>query len=153
MTQLYGIVDTARDPALYDVVMASVEKECLFAGKMDPILARAAPYLVRLDSDAALFKAWREHGWGRSWGILCYSPSPLGQLRRHLRHFLQAMLPDGTVALFRFYDPRVWRTYAVSCTPEEMQPWFRQVDEFLVELPDGMATMRYRLVGGALEVA
>lgn len=153
MSQLYGIVDTARDPALYDVVMACAEKECLFAGKLDPALARVAPYLVKLDPDSPLFTAWRNDGWGRNWGILCYSGLPLDRLRRHFRHFLQAMLPDGTVALFRFYDPRVWRTYAANCEPQEAQPWFSAVDEFLAEAPDGLATLRYRLINGALQVA
>ena len=58
---------------------------------------------------------------------------PLGELRRHFRRFLVARLPDGMVAQFRFYDPRVFAPYLASCTPEELAPWFAGVSTYLVE--------------------
>ena len=108
--QLYGIVDAAQDPVLHELVRTCPERACLFAGPLKPPLDMVAPYLVRLDADAGLTQAWHREGWGRNWGILCISDSPLEALRRHFRRFLQAMLPDGDIVLFRFYDPRVFRT-------------------------------------------
>jgi hypothetical protein len=72
-------------------------------------------------------------GWGQAWGILLRSPLELDPLRRHLRKFLLAQLPDGEAVFFRFYDPRVWRTYWPSCTPEEQAKWLEGIDEFIAE--------------------
>jgi len=73
-------------------------------------------------------------------------------VRRHLRQFLQAQLPDGRVVLFRFYDPRVWRTYLPTCEPVELQRWFTGIDEYGAEAPSGNGTIVYRLDNGALSV-
>ena len=133
MSRLYGVVDTARDPGLYDLVMACPERDCLFAGVIEEPLNRAAPWLVDLTGDSPLKEAWRNKGWGQSWGILVRSDLPLERLRRHLRKFLLAQLPDGDPVLFRFYDPRVWRLYWPSCTGEEKARWMEGVEEFVVE--------------------
>jgi len=47
-------------------------------------------------------------------------------------------LPDGTVALFRFYDPRVFNSYVAACTAEERSPWFKDVSRYLVQADDGV---------------
>ena len=56
-------------------------------------------------------------------GGFCKSDAPMDELRRHLRKFLQAQFPDGQVVVFRFYDPRVWRTYWPTLTPDERAAW------------------------------
>ena len=78
-------------------------------------------------------RAWRDEGRGLSWGIMCRSRVPLKQLRRHFKRFLVAKLPDGSVAQFRFYDPRVFGRYLPTCTPEELALWFDGVSAYLVE--------------------
>jgi hypothetical protein len=153
MSSLYAIVDTARDARLYGLVMRSRERVCLFAGELQSPLERAAPYLVCSTPYDALFDAWRNHGWGRSWGIWCRSALDLKQLRRHFRQYLQAVLPDGKVVLFRYYDPRVWRTYLPNCNPDELAGWFAGVDEYGVEMPGGLGTLIYRLQNGSLTIA
>ncbi len=133
MSRLYGIVDTARDPRLYPLVIQSPSYECLYAGEIKEPLDRAAPYLVELTDETPLKEIWRTEGWGQAWGILIRSSLELKALRRHLRKFLMAQLPDGRAVLFRFYDPRVWRTYWPTCTPEEQAQWLNGVDEFIAE--------------------
>lgn len=133
MSRLYGIVDTARDPGLYDLVMACPQRDCLFAGVIEEPLNRAAPYLVDLTGESLLKDAWRGTGWGNSWGILVRSPLGLEKLRRHLRKFLLAQLPDGDTVLFRFYDPRVWRLYWPSCSEEEKARWMEGIEAFVAE--------------------
>lgn len=152
MSELFAIVDAARDRRLYGLVATATEYQCLFAGKLDPVLERAAPHLVRLDGADRLMEDWRGEGWGKAWGILCSSPLSLPELRRHFRRFLQAKLPDGAVVLFRFYDPRVWRTYLPTCEGEELTGWFAAVDEYRVETPTGDGAIRYYLEGGSLRV-
>jgi len=73
-------------------------------------------------------------------------------VRRHLRQFLQAQLPSGEVVLFRFYDPRVWRTYLPTCEAAVLQQWFTGIAEYGAETPDGMGTLIYRFNNGVLSV-
>ncbi len=133
MSRLYGIVDTARDPGLYDLVMACPVRDCLFAGVIEEPLNRAAPWLVDLTGESPLKDIWRVKGWGQSWGILVRSALGLDDLRRHLRKFLLAQLPEGDTVLFRFYDPRVWRIYWPSCSAEEKAGWMEGVEAFVAE--------------------
>ena len=101
VTTLFGLIDTARDPQLYGLVVASPERACLFGGPLKSPLERNAPYIAAVTPGTPLFTAWRDYGWGRSWGIYCRSALPLAEVRRHLRQFLQAQLPDGKVVLFQ----------------------------------------------------
>lgn len=133
MSKLYGIVDTARDDKLYPLVKSSPEHVCLFAGELKEPVERTAPYLVELTRETPLREIWRNEGWGQAWGILVRSDLELHALRRHLRKFLLAQLPGGNNVFFRFYDPRVWRTYWATCTEEEKAVWLQGVESFIAE--------------------
>ena len=133
MNKLYGILDTARDPKLYPLLIQSPLYDCLFAGKLAEPIKRTAPYLVELTDDTPLKNIWRDEGWGKAWGLLVKSDLDLKDLRRHLRKFLLAQLPDGEMVLFRFYDPRVWRQYWPTCTPAEQAEWMKGIEEFIPE--------------------
>ena len=148
--KLYAVVDTARDDRLYSLVMQSSAHECLFGGEVAEPLNRAAPYLVYLKTDEALFRAWRDEGRGQSWGIMLRSRLPLNLVRLHLKHFLVASLPDGMVAQFRFYDPRVLGPYLSTCAPHELAPWFNGVSAFLIEHPDGGGFQEFGFDGTSL---
>lgn len=147
---LYAVLDTARDERLYDLVMAASEHSCMFGGVVAEPLDRAAPYLVNLKSQEPLFRAWRDQGRGLAWGIMLRSHLPLGELRLHLKHFMVVKMPDGTVAQFRFYDPRVFVPYMLSCTPEELAPWFGGVSVFLAESHQTGGFHEFALEGGRL---
>lgn len=129
----YAVVDTAQDPALYGMVKQCAQHACLISGKLDPDLAAALPWVVALNASEPLMAAWRTEGEGRNWGILVQSPLPLDYVRLHFKKFLNAMLPDGMTVLFRFYDPRVFRTYIRAATPQERAPWFRGISRYSVE--------------------
>jgi hypothetical protein len=133
MTKLYGIIDTARDEKLYPLVKSCPAHICLFAGDLEEPVEQAAPYLVRLTKDTPLKDIWRNEGWGQAWGILVRSDLELMALRKHLRKFLLAQLPDGNTVFFRFYDPRVWRTYWPTCTEEEKSVWLEGIDSIVAE--------------------
>ena len=149
---LFGIVDAARDPRIYDLARSSSEQKCLFAGDLAEPVARTAPYLCVLEQNEPLFTAWRDEGWGKSWGITFRSAASLSELHRSFRKYLQAMLPDGRIALFRFYDPRVWRTYLPTVEPADLPGWFAMIEEYQVETEDGLGSVRYRFGPGGLEV-
>jgi hypothetical protein len=89
---------------------------------------------------------------GQSWGIQCLSPRALTDVRRHFRHFLQAKTPDGTVGLFRFFDPRVWRVYLPTCDSAELKRWFNSIEEFRCEDVNPHRVVRYHFENGKLAV-
>ena len=149
MTGWYALVDAAQDSELLPLIRRCKEQNCLFSGDVAPVLAAASPHLVKLDENEPLLQAWREKGRGRHWGLFIEAELPLHPLRRHFKKFLNAKLPDGTVALFRFYDPRVFNTYIRACTPEEAGPWFDGVRQYSVEGEAG-AIHNYRFRGGRL---
>lgn len=129
----FAVIDTAQDPALYGLVTQSRGHVCLYSGKLAPVLAAAAPWLVRLRPGEPLLEAWKKEGRGKNWGIMCRSERTLPELRKHFRTFLQAQLPDARTVLFRFYDPRVFNTYIRAATPDERRPWFEALSLFAVE--------------------
>ncbi len=138
------MIDCSRDERLVSLVQQSREHVCLFTGDVAPVLQAAAPWLVRIDPADPLPGIWQQHGRRQHWGILCESRLSLAELRRHFRRFLQAKLPDGMIALFRFYDPRVFDTYIRAALPEERAPWFKGVAHYALEGADGVLH-RFRL--------
>jgi len=145
----FALIDTAQDSALFGLVKRCRQISCLFAGDVPLEMAAASPWLVRIDDRDPLMPAWQDHGAGCNWGWLCESRVDFDALRRHFRKFLQARLPDGTVALFRFYDPRVFNTYIRAATPEERALWFDGVKQYSVEGAEGVIHS-YRLLDGRL---
>lgn len=153
--KLYGVLDCARAPEMYEHV-ARLEPEsadCLFEGRLDSRVKQASPFLVELSPSDPLSRTWRGSGWGHSWGILISSSANLPTLRRRLRHFTLARLPDGSgPMLFRFWDPRVFRAYLPTVEPADLPGWFEGVDRYIVETEDGRGSLRYALKDGALVV-
>ena len=74
---------------------------------------------------------------------------PMAAVRRQVRRPLQALLPDGQVALFRFYDPRVFAPFLEAASGEGLDPWFGPVTDWWAPV-EGGGTRRYRREGAAL---
>lgn len=146
----YAVIDCAQDERLLGLVQACSRKVCLFKGKIAPELEAAAPWLVQITDGDPLMPTWQAHGKGGSWGIMIQSDLPLEGLRGHLRKFLQAKLPDGMIATFRFYDPRVFNTYIRAATSQEREPWFNGVHQYAVEDQSGASLQHYHLNGATL---
>ncbi len=146
----FAIIDGARDSRLEALVRQCADHICLFKGDIDPRLSQTAPWLVRIDERESLLPTWQQHGQGQSWGMMLLSSLTIEGLQRHLRRFLQAKLPDGMIALFRFYDPRVFNTYIRAASAEEREPWFDGVLQYAVESEAGQGLHQYRLDSGRL---
>ena len=137
MSGWFAVVDAAQDERLFPLVQQCVGRACLLSGALAPAVAAAAPYLVAVDEAEPLIGEWRESGAGRNWGMLCESALSLEGMRKHLRRFLQVMLPDGTIAQFRFYDPRVLTVYLPTAPADQLSQWFDGVTQFAVEGLEG----------------
>jgi hypothetical protein len=129
----YGVIDTAQDPALLPLVKQCAEHVSIISGQLDPQLAAALPWVIALDPREPLVARWHSEGEGRNWGILVQSPMTLGHVKLLFKKFINAQLPDGRVVLFRFYDPRVFRTFIRAAQPAERAPWFRGITHYSVE--------------------
>jgi len=150
MSNLFAVVDTARDPRLYELVHTALGPVCLFAGDLAPAIRKTAPYLVPLHDAEELLNAWRKNGIGRSWGIFLRSSKEPAGIRRHLRNFLLAKLPDGREVLFRWWDPRVFRVYLPTCAADDLKIWFEGIDEFVCETADGVGYETFRGRSGTI---
>ena len=146
----YAIIDCAQDSRLLPLVKQCSERECLYAGDLNPDLEATAPWIVRINDRDPLLSTWQTHGRGLNWGIMCEATLQMADLRRHFRKFLQAKLPDGMIVLFRFFDPRVFNTYIRALAPDERAPWFQNISQYAVEGADPQVMHQYRLSNGSL---
>jgi hypothetical protein len=141
---LFAVLDAAREPSVVDRLKGSgQEHQTLYDGAKGEDLAAFGPWLVRLPPPAGLLEDLVRDGWGKSWGVYLTSEAGLADVRRHLRKFLMAKLPDGRQVYFRYYDPRVLRTYLPTCLPDEMASFFGPVRRYILEGPDPAEAMEF----------
>lgn len=146
---LYALIDSARDiQILAFLAQAKEEHQSLYEGVQGDKLAHVAPYLVRLPPDSALLDKLVAEGWGNSWGVFLTCDTDFVTLRRHLRHFLEVLLPDGKQVYFRYYDPRVLRVFLPTCNPTETNEFFGPIKYYLAE-DDKPETLLRFVNGGA----
>ena len=151
-SNVYAILDGASVPDLLDVLYGEhPEFECLYRGELKPDMAEVAPYLVRLESESSVTKWVIGEGWGNNWGVFAVTPLDLGGTRRHFRRFLVVHDPDGKPMYFRYYDPRVLRTYLPTCNSQELETIAGPVEWFLVEGADPTIALRFEVQSGALK--
>jgi hypothetical protein len=144
--QLFAVVDGARDPRIWDMLIdTGLEQVCLLAGSLTPALAAAAPRLVHLSARARLTRLLFESGWSAHWFVLLRTEPyvTLQQLHHHLRTLLRVRDEAGRILLFRFYDPRVLRTYLPTCTKVEASAVFGPIAEFVCAGEDASDTITF----------
>jgi hypothetical protein len=151
-TQVWAILDGARDPKIFGTVDGTyLEKCCLYAGTLPWQLKMAAPYLVQLRKDDSFTRILLDQGWGNSWGVYLRSDTDLKSLRKHLRGFLRVRGPRGERLVFRYYDPRVLRLYLPTCTKEELTTVYGPIAQFLMEAKDPHELLEFAFDGAALQ--
>lgn len=149
--KVFAILDGARDGRIsYEVDSTFCEHDCLYAGNLPLALQRAAPYLVQLDRDDRLARWVIENGWGKSWGVFARCDVGLKNLRKHLRGLLRVKDERGNRLVFRYYDPRVLRSYLPTCTAAELSAVFGPVQSFVMEADDGFQAVEMKFNGREL---
>ncbi|MBC7976712.1 MAG: DUF4123 domain-containing protein [Myxococcales bacterium] len=150
-TEVYAILDGARDPRIHQLVASSeLTWRCLYAGALPAEVLEVAPYLAHVRPNSTLTRALLSTGWGCAWGIWAMSAAPFDELRRHLRRFLRVRDESGRRLLFRYYDPVVLAAFLPTCTTRELGELFGPIDVFIVEAGTGTETIEYRFDGSAL---
>lgn len=149
---VFAMLDGAANPKLLDYLYRLQPPfECLYRGELAPDMAHVAPYLAQLE-EGSEFTTWiLEQGWGKHWGLLAIAPCDLDTLRRHLRRFLTVHTEEGKPLLFRFYDPRVLRTYLPTCNAGELADFFGPVQAYVMEAESPDQFLRFELADGKLK--
>ncbi len=144
---VYAILDGSRNKKIYPLLKNSKQKfSCLYEGDLNYELTLAAPYIVRLDKDSEFTRELLIQAWGNSWGIFAvtYAPATLISVRRNCRKSAYVLDENKRKLLFRYYDPRVLRTYLPGCSNDESAKFFGPVSEFLVESKNKKKLHRFR---------
>ena len=74
--------------------------------------------------------------WGDNCCIFFTSKASFEDLFSHFQKFNRVYLEGDDVVLFRFYDPRVLRTYLPTCNRIEIETFFGKVGSFFAESQD-----------------
>ena len=134
---VYAVLDGASCAGLLGKLAEfNPPQVCLYAGELAADVRACAPYLVRLEFRSD-FTAWLvDEGWGQHWGIFAASSAGIKDLRKHFRTFLTVKGPDGGRLYFRFYDPRVLRSFLPIALPIQLAAMFGPVDRYVAEGAD-----------------
>lgn len=142
-TLVYVIMDGASIPNLLPSLESyEAEHVCLFRGELEPELAQTAPYLVLMTPKTALTN-WILSGFGRHWGIFAVTRSSIMEMRKHFRKFIMVYDLEGRPLYFRYYDPRVFRTYLPNCNSEKTQTLFGPVITYFMEGEENGSFLRF----------
>jgi len=147
----YAVLDGASIPELRQLLYSlKPEHECLYLGELADDMAEVAPYLVHLEPEAPFTRTVLEQGWGKHWGIFVESEASIRELRQHFRRFLTVYDPEGKAMLFRYYDPRVLRSYLPTCNAEELGKLFGPVKAYFAEDEKPGSMQRFEQNAGQL---
>ena len=149
--EVYAVMDAARDERILPLLRAShLPHVCLYE-EVPQELLEVAPYLVLLRREAPGVRELLERAWGHAWGIFLTSSEDVSGVRRHLRRFLKVRDGQGQRLYFRYYDPRVLRTFLPTCDASELRRFLGPLHELLLEDETGTQLLGYaRASTGAL---
>jgi Domain of unknown function (DUF4123) len=151
--EVYAVLDGASVPDLLDHLYVEHDRpdfQCLYRGELEPDVAEVAPYLVRLEAGSAFAEWVLGSGWGQHWGIFLIAGSSLNSVRQHFSTFVIVHDPEGKPMRFRFYDPRVFRTYLPTCNGDELERVFGPIQSYVVEDEDFKVALRFQKSSGEL---
>lgn len=125
---LWAILDACDAPAVPArlKLLPPDRGGCLWSGEAREKYWGVAPWLAKVD--VPLLDWVRATLWAEPWGLFVESRATADVLRKHLRRRLIAEDANGKRMYFRFYDPRVLRTYLRTATPPERADLFGPVE-------------------------
>src|SRR5215467_2929919 len=150
-SNVFAALDGASVPELLSKLYGLLpEFECILRVDLEPDMAEVAPYLVQLYPNSEFTKWVVTHGWGQHWGIFVVSGADFRALRNHFRSLLTVYDVTGKPMLFRYYDPRVMRSYLPTCDAAELATVFGPAANYIMEDSDPWSLLRFSLDSGAL---
>jgi hypothetical protein len=142
--RLYGIVDAAQDKELAFEARDRFKLpiRMLFQGEVAEYMGDVAPYLIPIDPAGEYLNSWAER-WGKNVGILLTTTADPEKLFRHLRNIFVVKDEEGQEYFFRYYDPRVLRTFLSTCTPEQTIEFFGPIFSYLCAAESPESLLRF----------
>lgn len=127
---LWAVLDACDAPDVPSrVELRGPEKgDCLWKGRARERYWAVAPWLVNVD--LGLFDWIRATLWDEPWGLFVEAQATLDALRGHFRRIHVVEDPGGRRMYFRFYDPRVLRTYLKTANAAERAELFGPVTAY-----------------------
>ena len=139
--RLYTIVDACQDKELAFEAKTNFKQpiRSLFSGAGTESMADYAPYFIPIDLESEYLERWCE-SWKNNAGILLVSLEQPLRLYNHLRDIFVVKDEKGQDFFFRYYDPRVVRTFLPTCTSSELRIFFGPISRILCR-PDNVSTL------------
>ena len=130
--RLYALVDGAHYQTLRgECLQSQAGLYALFSGTPDAVLAHAGPWLVDVDQVEQTLTAdlgrLEQQAPAVTWLIAVQDLQGLAQL---LQLNIDMQLPNGRVAMLRFWDPRVLVSLAEVLGPEQSAAFFAHIHEW-----------------------
>jgi hypothetical protein len=147
----FVVLDGASVPGLLEkLAQWHPPAECLYRGEIKPEVAPVAPYLAQMEPESDFAKWVLSEGWGKHWGIFAIVEADLRTMRQHFRRFITVHDESGKPLLFRYYDPRVLRTFLPTCNAKELAEIFGPVVCYVAEGEEPDTALRFEVRGGKL---
>lgn len=132
--KLYGIVDSARNDEVFRyLVTGDVRYKSLFEDTMDVQSYGVSGFFVECKKESPLFQWLTTDAWGDNTCIFFTSKASFDELFGHFQKFNRVYLEGDDIVLFRYYDPRVLRTYLPTCNRNEIEAFFGKIESFFTE--------------------
>jgi hypothetical protein len=149
--RLFGVIDGARciDLAYEAKLRFGKEIRKLFLPEVQTQLWHVAPYLVPIDPASEYVDSWAKR-WGTAAGVLLTSMGEEEALAAHLRKIFVVEDEEKQEYFFRFYDPRVLRTFLPTCSAEQLEEFFGPIANVILESDRGDVLIQSRGERGAL---
>lgn len=134
--ETYAVIDAAKESSIpFYLDGLKAKYQCLLKGNDATKLAKAAPYLVKLDSYSGTDKWFISKLYGNNVGFVFKSGKTFKELSERWSDRICGKLPEvNTNGYFRLYDPRVLRDYLSLMEEEsELEHFMEFIDCLLVE--------------------
>lgn len=130
---VYAVLDGAATANLADYrEQHQAAFACLYRGDLDPEVKETAPYLAVMAENSPLTD-WVLGGIGKHWGIFAIAEANMRAMRKHFRSFLMVYDSANQPLYFRYYDPRILRSFLPVCHPQQRQAVFGPVSRYFAE--------------------
>lgn len=121
----------------------------LFLPELRRELRAVAPHVFAIDADGGYLDRWRARI-GLSAGVLVATRQDVDALAKHLRTIFIVQDETGQDFFFRYYDPRVLRSFLPTCTRDQLGEFFGPIDEFVAEAAEPGVVHCFGLERGSL---
>ncbi len=158
--RVYAVVDAARDLHLARAGFEQfdLDRFSLFPGNTSRQMATIAPFVVPVPFEAkypfrnsGYLEMWAER-LGNSSGVLLTASADLREVWEHLRELFLAADDQGHEFYFRFYDPRVLRSFLPSLSAAEAKQFFGPVRCWFPEQDGGNEVLVARATSGGVKI-